>query len=105
MNHKRLLSAFLAASMLAGVIPAGAVNEQPETEIDTAQADAELEAYLSQLGSMTIRDANPQSTEEQSTEDQPSAVAEYSADEQPSADTERTSGVVLFVPYPPSTYS
>lgn len=96
MNHKRLLSAFLAASMLAGVIPAGAVNEQPETEIDTAQADAELEAYLSQLGSMTIRDANPQSTEEQSTEDQPSAVAEYSADEQPSADTERTSGVVLF---------
>lgn len=96
MNHKRLLSAFLAASMLAGVIPAGAVNEQPETEIDTAQADAELEAYLSQLGSMTIRDANPQSTEEQSAEDQPSAVAEYSADEQPSADTERTSGVVLF---------
>lgn len=96
MNHKRLLSAFLAASMLAGVIPAGAVNEQPETEIDTAQADAELEAYLSQLGSMTIRDANPQSTEDQSTEDQPSAVAEYSADEQPSADTERTSGVVLF---------
>ena len=96
MNHKRLLSAFLAASMLAGVIPAGAVNEQPETEIDTAQADAELEAYLSQLGSMTIRDANPQSTEVQSAEDQPSAVAEYSADEQPSADTERTSGVVLF---------
>lgn len=96
MNHKRFLSAFLAASMLAGVIPAGAVNEQPETEIDTAQADAELEAYLSQLGSMTIRDANPQSTEEQSAEDQPSAVAEYSADEQPSADTERTSGVVLF---------
>lgn len=96
MNHKRLLSAFLAASMLAGVIPAGAVNEQPETEIDTAQADAELEAYLSQLGSMTIRDANPQSTEEQSAEDQPSAVAEYSADEQPSADIERTSGVVLF---------
>ena len=96
MNHKRLLSAFLAASMLAGVIPAGAVNEQPETEIDTAQADAELEAYLSQLGSMTIRDANPQSTEDQSAEDQPSAVAEYSADEQPSADTERTSGVVLF---------